>query len=74
MEPSLYRLSLLTGLGWQGGLEKEAPILAQNGELFQRFTIIVCIVLNVHWVKFGSKSDFYINVRLLGERHAKKYT
>lgn len=45
IEPSLCRLSLLAGLGWLGGLEKEAPILAQNGELFQHIAIVVlCII------------------------------
>lgn len=44
MEPSLYRLSLFVGLESQGGQAKEAPILAQNGELFQHITIVVHIV------------------------------
>lgn len=44
MEPSLCRLNLLAGLGWQGGLEKEAPILAQNGKLLSRITTFVCLI------------------------------
>lgn len=62
MKPSLYRLSLLVGLEWQGGLEREAPILAQNGELFQHFTVVykiqnksfkVFFFVKVQCVKFG---------------------
>lgn len=61
MEPSLYRLSQLVGLEWRDGLEREAPILAQNGELFQHITRVLHIIQKTNF-KVRSKT---INVQVL---------